>query len=171
MKNKASLFGISLKRTALKLRGHLYHTVFLAFRLLSCGWTCLIVFPGGFSLSCCVSLLHTSAQVVFHYLVVCLCYIPLPRWFFIILLCVIVTYLCPGGFSLSCCVSLLHSACVVHPKKGKTVSFQASLHGLFYNRTTLNGTPPFSLETTDCLKLTLSRPSTSWKPSTGMAPL
>ena len=121
MKNKASLFGISLKRTVLKLRGHLYHTVFLAFRLLSCSWTCLIV--------------------------------------------------CPGGFSLSCCVSLLHTACVVHPKKDKTVSFQASLHGLFYNRTTLNGTTPFSLETTDCLKLALSRPSTSWKPSTGMTPL
>ena len=34
-KNKTSLFGISLKCTASKLCGHLYHSVFLAFRPLS----------------------------------------------------------------------------------------------------------------------------------------
>ena len=61
MKNKVSPFRISLKRTALKLRGHFY--IILYFYHSDC--------------SLVAKLALKSAQVVFNYLVVCHCYLPL----------------------------------------------------------------------------------------------
>ena len=51
--------------------------------------------------------------------------------------------------------------------KGKTVRYQTSLHGLFYNPYNNKWKIRFSLKTTDCLQSTLNWPSTSLNPPPG----